>query len=94
MAFLSVWKPVFERVGAHVNVLCQLVWVFLPVFNSSGKQSGSVKALSWQDWYNPTRHPNTSGLQNQMYHPAFLADTCVMHGWVGGNRFVICHRIF
>lgn len=70
-AFLPVWKALFKREGAHRSVLCQVVWVLL-VFNSSGKILGSAKALSWQDWCNPSRCSSTSDLQNEMCHPAFF----------------------
>lgn len=66
---------------------------FLLVFNSSGKKSGPVKALSWQDWYNSTRRSNTSDLQNQMCHPAFFG-RYLCHWGVGGHRFVICYKCF
>lgn len=59
---------------------------FLLVFNSSGKQSGSVKALSWQHWYDPTSQPNTSDLQNQMCHPPFVGRyLCPGGACAGGN---------
>lgn len=83
-------RPFFQCGSLYLKEK-ELTWTFcakrcgfLLVFNSSGKQSGSVKALSWQDWYNPIRRSNTSNLQNQMCHPAFFWQICVSWGGLGG----------
>lgn len=97
---VSTLRPFFQCGSPYLKEK-ELTWAFcakrcgfLLGFNSSGKQSGSGKALSWQGWYNPTGRSNTSNLQNRMCHPAFFGRYLCPLGGRGRHRFVICYKCF